>query len=58
MYEPIHFHLQTTPSGWETGKGPGRISSTAEDLLKWDQALYGGKMVKHATLEQAFTPGN
>ncbi len=38
-------------------KGPGRISSTAEDLLKWDQALYGQKMVKHATLEQAFTPG-
>ena len=39
-------------------KGPGRISSTAEDLLKWDQALYGEKMVRQATLEQAFTPGN
>jgi CubicO group peptidase (beta-lactamase class C family) len=38
-------------------KGPGRISSTAEDLLKWDQALYSDKLVKFKTLEQAFTPG-
>ena len=39
-------------------KGPGRISSTAEDLLKWDQALYSGKLIKHETLNQAFTPAN
>jgi CubicO group peptidase (beta-lactamase class C family) len=38
-------------------KGPGRISSTAEDLLKWDQALYSSKLAKPATLKQAFTPG-
>ncbi|MGL6267807.1 MAG: serine hydrolase domain-containing protein, partial [Chitinophagaceae bacterium] len=38
-------------------KGPGRISSTAEDLLKWDQALYTGKLIKPETLDQAFTPG-
>ena len=38
-------------------KGPGRISSTAEDLLKWDQALYSTKLVKPQTLDQAFTPG-
>jgi CubicO group peptidase (beta-lactamase class C family) len=38
-------------------KGPGRISSTAEDLLKWDQALYSAKLVKSKTLEQAYTPG-
>ena len=37
-------------------KGPGRISSTAADLLKWDRALYGSKLVKPATLEEAFTP--
>ncbi|MBX9779478.1 MAG: serine hydrolase domain-containing protein [Sediminibacterium sp.] len=37
-------------------KGPGRISSTAEDLLKWDQALYTQKLVKLASLEAAFTP--
>lgn len=37
-------------------KGPGRISSTAEDLLKWDKALYTEKLVKQSTLQDAFTP--
>jgi CubicO group peptidase (beta-lactamase class C family) len=37
-------------------KGPGRISSSASDLLKWDQALYTEKLVKKETLRQAFTP--
>ena len=37
-------------------KGPGRISSTAQDLLRWDQALYTGKLVNDNTLTQAFTP--
>ena len=35
-------------------KGPGRISSTAEDLLKWDQALYTNRFVKAVTLSEAF----
>lgn len=37
-------------------KGPGRISSTAADLLKWDKALYTEKLVKGPTLSEAFTP--
>lgn len=37
-------------------KGPGRISSTAGDLLKWDQALYNDKLVKQSTLQQAYQP--
>lgn len=37
-------------------KGPGRISSTAADLLKWDQALYTEKLVKGSTLAEAFQP--
>jgi CubicO group peptidase (beta-lactamase class C family) len=37
-------------------KGPGRISSTASDLLKWDQALYTNKLVKQSTLQDAYTP--
>lgn len=37
-------------------KGPGRVSSTAEDLLKWDKALYTQKLVKMETLEEAFSP--
>jgi len=37
-------------------KGPGRISSTAEDLLKWDQALYTNKLVSQNTLADGFIP--
>ena len=37
-------------------KGPGRISSTATDLLKWDKALYTEKIIKQSTLAEAFTP--
>ncbi|MEO7529974.1 MAG: serine hydrolase domain-containing protein [Sediminibacterium sp.] len=37
-------------------KGPGRISSTVEDLLKWDKALYTNKLISQQTLEDAFTP--
>lgn len=37
-------------------KGPGRVSSTAQDLLKWDQALYTSKLVSATTLQEAFSP--
>jgi CubicO group peptidase (beta-lactamase class C family) len=37
-------------------KGPGRISSTSTDLLKWDRALYTEKMVSAKTLSEAFSP--
>jgi CubicO group peptidase (beta-lactamase class C family) len=37
--------------------GEGNISSTLEDMYRWDQALYGEKLVKQSTLAQAFTPG-
>lgn len=37
-------------------KGPGRISSTASDLLKWDRALYTENLVRKGSLGQAFTP--
>jgi len=37
-------------------KGPGRISSTAQDLLLWDQALYNGTLVSEKTLKLAFSP--
>ena len=36
-------------------KGPGRMSSTARDLLKWDQALYSDQLISSGTLQQAFT---
>jgi CubicO group peptidase (beta-lactamase class C family) len=37
-------------------KGPGRISSTSSDLLRWDRALYSERIIKQLTLEEAFTP--
>ena len=36
--------------------GDGNVYSSAEDLLKWDQSLYSNKLVKAATLQEAFTP--
>lgn len=38
-------------------KGPGRISSTVNDLSKWDLALYKNRLTQKAiTLETAFSP--
>lgn len=37
--------------------GDGNVYASVEDLLKWDQALYTEKLVKKATLQEAFTPG-
>jgi CubicO group peptidase (beta-lactamase class C family) len=36
-------------------KGPGRVSSNAGDLFKWDQALYTEKLVSKETMEEAYT---
>lgn len=37
-------------------KGPGRISSHAGDLLRWDQALYTENLIHNNTLQEAFQP--
>lgn len=37
-------------------KGPGRVSSTALDLLKWDQILYTPYLVATTTMEEAYRP--
>ncbi|QMW05752.1 serine hydrolase [Spirosoma foliorum] len=36
--------------------GDGNVYSSANDLLTWSQALYTEKLVKAATLKEAFTP--
>ena len=36
--------------------GDKNIYSTPRDLLKWDQALYDGRIIKQAMLDSAFTP--
>jgi len=37
--------------------GDGNVYSSAEDLYKWDQALYTEKLVKKSTFQEAITPG-
>lgn len=37
-------------------KGPGRMSSTATDLLKWSNALYTDRLLKDEMLKEAFRP--
>ncbi len=37
--------------------GDGGIYSSARDMLKWEQSLYGERLVKKSTLEEAFTSG-
>jgi CubicO group peptidase (beta-lactamase class C family) len=36
--------------------GSGGIYSTVEDLLRWDQALYGERLVRRETLAEAWRP--
>ncbi|MBX3252911.1 MAG: serine hydrolase [Chitinophagaceae bacterium] len=36
--------------------GNGNIISTTADMLKFDQALYTGKLIKQASLNEAFAP--
>ncbi len=54
-----------TPSGFENAAyldmglpyAAGSMYSTVEDLYKWDQALYGDKILSAASKKQMFTPG-
>lgn len=37
-------------------QGAGALYSTTEDLLKWEQGLFGGKLLKAASLQKMITP--
>jgi len=38
--------------------GDKNVYSTVEDMFRWDQALYGEKLLKQSTLKEAFLPAN
>ncbi|MEM8986026.1 MAG: serine hydrolase domain-containing protein [Pseudomonadota bacterium] len=43
---------------WLGGRyGPGRVSSTVDDLSKWDRSLYTEKLISYDLIEAAFTKG-
>jgi hypothetical protein len=37
-------------------QGAGALYSTTEDLLKWEQGLFGGKLIRASSLEKMITP--
>ena len=46
---------RTDQSLTSSTRGDGTVYSSVEDLNKWDRALYGSKLVRPATLKDAFT---
>ena len=49
--------VRTDQSLTSSTRGDGTVYSSVEDLYKWDRGLRGTRLVKHATLQQAFTSG-
>ena len=49
--------VRTDQSLTSSTRGDGAIYSSVVDLYKWDQALHKGRLVKPATLQEAFTAG-
>jgi len=50
QFENAGFVHMTVP------QGAGALYSTTEDLLKWEQGLFGGKVLRPASLEKMTTP--
>src|SRR4029078_2759772 len=40
----------------ETGHAAASLYSTTEDLLRWEQGLFGGKLLSAASLQKMTTP--
>jgi CubicO group peptidase (beta-lactamase class C family) len=49
---PLHARF-AHPSVWHAAAG---VYSTTEDLLRWEQGLFGGKLLSSSSLEKMFTP--
>jgi CubicO group peptidase (beta-lactamase class C family) len=56
-YEYWNFHYSNTGyNSPTTHKGNGGLYSTVDDLLKWDQALYTGKLLSSKFMDLMFQP--
>jgi CubicO group peptidase (beta-lactamase class C family) len=55
-YEWTGNSLKNRAALTENAYGAGSIVSTAGDLAKWDEALYGEKVLKRSSLNQMWTP--
>jgi CubicO group peptidase (beta-lactamase class C family) len=58
IFKPLGMKDTGLASRPSSTKGDGGMVSTVDDLLIWDQALYTERLVKQATLNEAFTPAN
>ena len=59
IFEPLDMrsiHPDPGPRGAEETKGAGGLASTVDDLLRWDQALAGEKLVRAKTFAEALVP--
>jgi CubicO group peptidase (beta-lactamase class C family) len=59
IFEPLEMnstHPDPGPRGAEETKGDGWLVSTVDDLLKWDQALAGERLVRAKTFAEALVP--
>lgn len=44
------------PIAWSSSLGAGAIVSTLDDMMKWDAALYGDKLLPQSLLSKIWTP--
>ncbi|RAW02255.1 serine hydrolase [Pseudochryseolinea flava] len=58
-FRAVGYDVYGTENNYDTFiGGSASIISTADDLFKWDQALYNDKLVKPSTLKDAFEPSS
>ena len=59
IFEPLEMNSTRPdpgPRGAQETKGDGGLVSTVDDLLKWDQALAGERLVRAKTFAEALVP--
>ncbi len=56
-YTRMHGARASSPPMGNWALGAGSIVSTAEDLAKWDEAFFGGRVISPADVKLATTPG-